>query len=170
MIKGLTKTIEELIVECKNEVESCGFKLPYIKYEYKTNITHYLGICHRKGAEYTIELSIPHMIRYFERNEIDKIKDTILHEMCHALPKGMTHKGQWKVYTNTLNKKYGYDIKTSADDDEVIEELNKIKAKYTVVCEECGYTYYYSRRPKILNTLNTCKCGNCHTKGKLILK
>lgn len=167
---GLTKEIEEIIKECKQEIESCGFTLPYIKYENRTNITHMLGTCYKRGDNYRIELSIPHIIKYLERGERDKIKDTVLHEMCHALPNGMNHKGQWKVYTSVLNRKYGYNLKRCADNDEVITELVQQKTKYTIVCQNCKEIYYYSRKPKCMNNLSNCSCGKCKTKGSLILK
>lgn len=156
----------QIVGECKDKIEDCGFTLPYIQYELG-DAKRRLGQCNYKNGRYTINISKCYFEKYIATGEIDKIEDTILHEMCHALPNGMNHKAQWQFYANKVNRMFGYNIKRLAETDETIKEVKIENAKYTIVCQNCGHTYYYQRMTNKLKNLSNCHCGKC--KGKLAL-
>ena len=155
-----------LVGECKDMIEDCGFNLPYIQYEFD-NATKRLGQCQRRGNNYKIKISQNYFEEYIKNGEEEKIKDTILHEMCHALPNGMNHKSQWQFYANKVNRLFGYNIKRLADSDDVSTKIVQNSANYIIECLNCGHKYYYQRMTSKLKNLNNCSCGKC--KGKLQL-
>ena len=60
------------------------------------------GQC-RRISPYHFEISINKL--FAEICSINKVKNTIVHEILHALPGGMTHKGDWARYAQTVNSK-----------------------------------------------------------------
>lgn len=156
---------KELVSECKVVVESCGYTLPQIDYSLNPRLSRAIGRCksriNRRTNErscFQIELSEDIFKAYAKENKIDKIKNTILHEMCHALPDGNNHGYQWKHYAKIVGKKGNQIITVTAEVDEVIKSVKTSKYKYSIVCNSCGATYNYSRKPKIANNLSNCKC------------
>lgn len=102
------------------------------------------GVCSYRNTQ--IELSkylIPEMTD-------EAIKDTIIHEIAHALTKGHNHDRVWQMKCIELggdgqrcgdHKKYKGGIKGK-------EEFEKKTAKYTLTCPVCGEESYRNRRPK----------------------
>jgi len=111
-----------------------------------------LGVC--SFPKRTIFLSIHYVIR----NEYSHIKNTILHEIAHALiGPGQGHNKYWK----TLAKVIGCRI---LNIDEKIAKTNMPKGKYRFVCPGCGVTSYIYRRPKYNDgyMCRFCKCKDVY--------
>jgi len=82
-------------------------------------------------------------------NDEAKVKDTILHEIAHALaPKGAGHGPAWKTIAQSIGctplRCYG-------------EEVRMPSQKYVGVCPTCATTISRSRRKRL-------SCGRCDRK------
>lgn len=106
----------------------------------------FLGQCNYTTN--TISLSRPHTI---VNNEIS-VRDTILHEVAHALTKGDGHGRQWKLMAQRLGANPS---RTN------IAELSR--GKYYIQCEPCNYKHEFYRLPK-----RTYLCVHCKKSLPLI--
>jgi len=161
-------TYKELICDCEKMMQNCGFVLPKINYGFNKRLSS-VGVCKKRREGVTIELSKPYYDARLKNNDIKSIKSTILHEMCHAMPNGGGHGYGWKKYVNTINRKFGYDIKRLADDSESINEVSKSKAKYQFVCEDCGEVINQVRMSKFVTDYERYTCAKCKGKFKRVL-
>ena len=78
------------------------------------------------------------------------IKDTIIHEIAHALTKGHGHDRVWQRKCLELggngqrcggSDKY---FKGELGQNEILSQVSK----YTLTCPDCGYSIYMNRKPK----------------------
>lgn len=160
---------DRLVAECKMMVEGCGLKLPdNIYYTLNNRSKRRIGCCKRKYNNIIIEMSQNYFEEYLRVGDIEKIKDTLLHEMCHALPNGNSHGYIWKGYANKINAKYGFNIKRLADIDEVIKSEKMKNANYFICCKQCGKTTPKQRASKQIKYIELYRCGLCG--GKLEVK
>ena len=98
------------------------------------------------------------------------IKDTIIHEIAHALTKGHGHDKVWQSKCIELG---GNGLRCGGTDKYFNgskgknEILNAI-SKYSLTCPVCGHVSYINRKPK-----KDSSCGNCcnyfNPKFKLVL-
>lgn len=102
----------------------------------------------------------------------EALMDTVIHEVLHTCPGGMTHKGAWKMYADKVNRNTQYNIKrcTSAAEKNLTDSTAQIKrelAKYEVTCLKCGSIYRYKRAGTVVQSLLTkpinsyCSCPRC---------
>lgn len=100
----------------------------------------------------------------------DIIKNTIIHELIHCLPKCTNHGAEFRKYAKIINEKLGYNITRTGNKKEDFKKSNveysEIEEyKYKIKCKECGQLYYRKRLNK--NFTKKYRCGKC--KGKLEL-
>ena len=78
------------------------------------------------------------------------IKDTILHEIAHALTPGHKHDYVWMRKCIEIGAKPDRlgcaDNFKNGKEDEL--EFKKVTSKYTLTCPTCGHTAYVNRMPK----------------------
>jgi predicted SprT family Zn-dependent metalloprotease len=86
-----------------------------------------------------------------EANSWDNVKDTILHEIAHALTPGQNHNNVWK--------QKAIEIGCTGDRCYNSEEVNCVPTRYLMECSTCGYQRSNNRKPKTLRA-----CGKCCTK------
>jgi predicted SprT family Zn-dependent metalloprotease len=96
-------------------------------------------------------------------NDVDTVKDTILHEIAHAfcvyiygVKRGKGHGDYWK----SIAKQIGCDGNRCFSSDSVTMP----KSKYTLICDTCG-----AETPKYRKISSTYACGKCcntHNNGK----
>lgn len=167
-MKNKTTIFNELVKECEDIMKDCGFTLPTnITYSLNKRFTRTVGRCTRKSKNvFKIEYAKNYLDGYLECNDYMAIKDTILHEMCHALPNGFNHGEVWKRYAKVINDKYGFDIQRLHEYDAVSEQVReKVKRnaspKATVECNVCSREYKVSSTGKIIKNLSKyrCMCG-----------
>jgi predicted SprT family Zn-dependent metalloprotease len=91
-------------------------------------------------------------------NNFDVIKDTVLHEIAHALHwifyKEVSHNWRWKNIAISIgcNGKRCYHLEDV--------DIEAIKSKYTLICQNCGKKF-----PRHKITKRNCSCPNC-SSGK----
>jgi predicted SprT family Zn-dependent metalloprotease len=112
--------------------------------------------CHR---EHVIEISKP----LTELNLEADVKDTVLHEIAHALlGPGHGHGEEWKLLAMSIGAKPQrcYDS----------ERVKMPLGKYQAVCKSCGNTKNRFRKPKKA-WLHACRtCCERHAGGKFDLR
>jgi predicted SprT family Zn-dependent metalloprotease len=83
-----------------------------------------------------------------ELNDEDKVKDTILHEIAHALTPGHGHDWVWRAKAIEIgcNGQRCYSSKT----------VTTPESKYIAPCSGCGTVHKKHRKPT-----RTSSCGSC---------
>jgi predicted SprT family Zn-dependent metalloprotease len=90
------------------------------------------------------------------------VKDSIIHEIAHALCPGENHNNVWKRKCIELGGN-GQRCYSSVDYREGAKgriELQEKLAKYTLTCPVCGEKYFKNRRPT-----KSSSCGKHGTRG-----
>lgn len=189
MYYNAMEKIETLYKQCINELNSIGIKfddkeitmkiskrankrygcckpeIPDDKYKKITRKGLRFIVSYENYFKYTIEISS----WVLELND-DIIKNTIIHELIHCLPKCTNHGAEFKKYAKIINEKLGYNITRTGNKKEDFKKSNveysEIEEyKYKIKCKECGQLYYRKRLNK--NFTKKYRCGKC--KGKLEL-
>lgn len=103
-----------------------------------------MGCC-RYGPK-IIELS-----RHFvERNCLDLICDTLLHEIAHALVgPGHGHDGVWKAMC----------LRVGAKPERLSNEADMPDGRWQASCHGCGMLHHKHRKPKRMKGWFCCRCG-----------
>jgi predicted metal-dependent hydrolase len=115
------------------------------------------GVCNYTKKQIQLsEILIPIM-------KDEAIKDTIIHEIAHALTKGHNHDKVWKAKCIELGSdgKRCHGIEKYIDGKCQQIVLEKI-AKYTLVCPHCGEKYHRYRKPRKIPSCG--KHGNYYNK------
>jgi predicted SprT family Zn-dependent metalloprotease len=103
-----------------------------------------MGCC-RFGPK-IIELSC----HFVERNTLDLIRDTLLHEIAHALVgPGHGHDAVWKAMC----------VRVGAKPERLSDEAHMPQGRWQATCEGCGMRHHKHRRPKRMKGWYCCRCG-----------
>lgn len=81
-------------------------------------------------------------------NDEARVKNTILHEIAHALTPGQHHNSVWRRKA----------IEIGCDGERCYKSMNTAtpESKYVAICTTCGHTHKKHRRPT-----RTSACGRC---------
>lgn len=158
--------------ECMEMLDGLGIEYGNIK-EFKVNTRAHSrwGQCKRVIGGYSININVALLD---ERNDINGLKNTILHELLHSCDGCMNHGEKWKAMARKVNDAYGYNIKRTSSSSEkgVDKELNKhteIVYRYAVQCKECGHIYKRSKMSNVIKHPDDYRCAHCHGKLKRIM-
>ena len=152
-----------LVADCEGMMKECGFILPKIEYKLNGRLSRKIGCCKRVSGNYRIELSKKHYFGYIQAGNMAKIVDTLLHEMCHAMPGAFNHGEGWLRYVRVVNRKYKMNIKRLAPMDEVISKMLE-DTHVDIYCEGCNTPAKLSKRSKAFTNLNGYHCNKCGGK------
>src|SRR6266849_4598630 len=109
-----------------------------------------MGLCYF-GSK-CIELSV----HFIERNDDEVIRDTLLHEIAHALVvPGHGHGPCWKQKC----------LEIGARPERLCFDVNMPEGRWQATCGSCGMLHHRHRRPKHLIGWNCRHCGR--VRGKL---
>ncbi len=97
----------------------------------------------------------------------DIIKNTIIHELIHCLPKCTNHGDDFKKYAKIVNDNLGYNIsrvgnKKEDYDNSNLEYEEIENYKYKIICKDCGQFFFRKRLNK--NFVKKYRCGKCNRK------
>jgi predicted SprT family Zn-dependent metalloprotease len=93
---------------------------------------------------------------FVERNSLAVIRDTLLHEIAHALVgPGHGHDDVWKA----MCKKVG------AIPERLSLDADMPEGRWQATCAGCGMQHHKHRRPKFMHGWYCCRCGR--VRGKL---
>ena len=97
--------------------------------EVKLTSAHaYYGCCCPKGSEKNCtEYDYYIKISGFTINNTERsLRNTLIHELLHTVPGGLTHTGEWKKWAKYVSEKTGYDIRR-CDGDETEEDKERLR-------------------------------------------
>ena len=183
----MEEKINSLYKECIDELVSIGIPIDDEKTIGKIDIkisprkTKRYGCCKQENPDKTSSYMVKRRVYYKKYNnhhiEISKwlmdlnddiIKNTIIHELIHCMPDCNNHGAMFKMYSNLINNRLGYNITRLGNKVEDYKKSNleykeNISYKYKIVCKNCGHIYY--RQRIVRNFLKKYCCSLC--KGKL---
>lgn len=155
----MTKIYKEVKEICEPIIAKHMKDIPY-RIEYVENGVKYLGKCvynSNKGNFYTLKFSSIYFNSFYENGELNQIKDTVLHEVAHALTReihGSNHRHDnfWKSIASKIGCL-----------SEVTSKVNVKPYKYVYECPRCHQKFYRLRR---LNGNYYCtECGKKYSNG-----
>lgn len=160
--------LNRLVEKCDGIMESCGLELPTeITYSLNSRFSKAMGRCDYKGKKngkpvYIIQIAQSYFEAYLDAGQESKIEDTILHEMCHALPKCFNHGYEWQRVTGIINRKFGYHLQRCYEMDEIITAVKTSKNPCKeVYCTRCGrHSVHKTSSVYVKNVEHyRCRCG-----------
>lgn len=173
MLKEVTFEVNQL----RYELIRKGFKVFPIKaVKLSTRCTKRFGRCtyHRDRYGEEVTITISDICFHSTKN---CLRDTILHELCHAMPNGQGHGAGFQNYARKVMQLYDnchigtYSTYEEVEKkDEYIKSIGRYKEyKYKITCNNCGQSYYYKNETKFvrqirLGTRLTYCCGACKHK------
>ncbi len=120
------------------------------------------GACKAKktilGKSFTIEISSEIL-----GCDTKAISEIIIHELLHTCPGCFNHGKKWKLYTDIVETRLGYTIKTTQkyEDFGLEKPASKEEAKYIVKCSGCGIEFHRKRMCKLVKSPEKYRCGKC---------
>lgn len=182
--------LERLYKECIVELESIGIFLKdvgMIDISIAKRNTKRYGCCKQEcpdiSTKYYEKIGRRKYLKYEKYNkhhieiskwvlELDEkiIKNTIMHEIIHCLPRCNNHGKYFKEYAKFINYKLGYNISRLGNVEEDYKKSNKefkenTSYNYKIECPKCGQIFYRKRLNK--NFTVKYRCGKCD--GKFIV-
>lgn len=166
----IDKRFQRLLEECKNELDYLDIKYYNIQYvEVNTRAKNRWGQCRKDNRNNTFSINLSNEL--LKTTDKD-IKDTLIHELLHTVDGCLNHGDMWKKYADKVNRAFGYNIKRrTSNEDKGLKTVLKTASdyKYNVVCPNCGKTYHYARKCKVIDNLHRYNCNICKC-NKLELK
>lgn len=163
------KDYKNLVDSTKSDLDKLDIKYGKIRnFKINTRAKKRWGQCKKIGINtFDIEISS----RLLDDNVEDKaVKNVIAHELLHTVHGCFAHRGKWKEIANYINSSLpDYNIKTtdSLEDYGIITE-NKEKAKYIIVCKDCGFEIERLIKSNVVKYPERYRCAKC--RGKLTVK
>lgn len=108
------------------------------------NAKRRFGCCKYGSKQITLS---KHLV---ELNSEAQVRNTILHEIAHALTPGQHHNHVWK--------RKAREIGCTGDRCYSSVEVETPEAMYIAVCQGCGFTHKRHKKP---NTRRRSSCGQC---------
>lgn len=160
------KNLFELFQQCMYEVEAAGIKPGHIvDIKINSRATNRWGQCQKRGRNYYLNFNA---LLFDESTSEKGVKETIIHEILHTCEGCMNHGREWNRLGAIMERKYGYDISRTATaedvgvDQTVYEAYRTSKAKYKIVCDDCGETTYRNRASNVTKYISQYRCAKCH--------
>lgn len=147
---------------CLNELHRLGIYPNHISaFSINTRAKHRWGQCKRVNGIYSISISAS----LLEDDAPEKaLKDTLFHELLHAVDGCFNHGEKWQKLAEKVNKAYGYDIKRCTSQEEKgVQLCADSDYHYIITCKKCNTTWRYMRNSKVVKACRTntarCSCG-----------
>ncbi len=168
------RDLMEMAIECMDMLDGIGIQYGnLLDITPNTRARRRWGQCKSVPGGFTININADLLD---ERNDINGLKDTILHELLHTVSGCMNHGEKWKRLAEMVNKKYGMHISrtNSAEDKgvtyrrdpywhyEVTYRVNN--NVYLIKCQCCGHTYKRMKKSKVVQHPELFRCGRCNGK------
>lgn len=119
------------------------------------------------GQQYEIELS-QKVLACKEK----KIKEILAHEILHSCGSCQNHGKKWKIYANAMNRRYGYEIRTTTTDEAMGLPMQEARCreeyKYFLRCQGCGAVLSRKRESRLTRHPECYRCAKCGGKLKII--
>lgn len=141
--------VTNMVYSLRKELIDYGFDVYAIEKVRFTTAVKVFGMCRKNRRDETAIISISEICLHSLENTL---RDTILHELCHAMPNTTGHDKQWKQYVAKVNNIYGTNIGrlVNREDSIAAKDYKDSKYKYAVHCTKCGRTWKFYRMGKIV--------------------
>ena len=172
MLKEVTFEVHQL----RYELIRKGFKVnPIREVKLSTRCTKRFGLCNyhrdRYGEIVEVTITISDICFHSTKN---CLRDTILHELCHAMLNGQGHREGFHNNARKVARLYDdchIDTYTSHEEtrikNEYIKSIGRYREyKYKVTCNNCGHSYYYKNETKLIRILKNGKQGRTYYCGR----
>lgn len=161
------RNLNVIAKECMKMLDDIGVKYGNVtEFTINTRAHRRWGQCKRVANGYSINISATLLD---ESNDVNGLKNTILHELLHTCDGCMNHGTKWKTLASKVNNAYGYNIKRCSDANEKgVENDTRVVYKYEIQCQECGHSYKREKMSKAIQHPEKYRCGQCHGKLKRI--
>ena len=163
------KNLETYARECVAELNAIGI-YPNAISEWKVSrAVSRWGMCSYKVRAHAYTISISKTL-LDDNAPVKGLKETILHELIHAVDGCLNHGYKWTTLVNKVNNAYGYDIQQTDDFEHKGFENDPMDSvyKYRLTCEGCGHIYRYARMCSTIKSAvahkATCSCGSKNFK------
>ena len=162
--------LEKLYKECIEELKSINIdprKNRTIETKINTRSKKRYGCC-KKLSKDRFQIEISEWV--IDLNE-DIIKNTIMHELIHCMPRCNNHGEYFKNYATVINEKLGYNISRTGNKEQDFKESNleyiekPINFNYKIVCEDCNYSFFRQRVRRYF--IRKYRCGKCGGRFKV---
>lgn len=170
------KDFEKLYKEVKQDLCAYGYsQIEEVKHILSLDLRGYrtLGKCKKNKVNASVA-TIYLNKAYADSTTIQKIKNTIMHELIHSIKGCLGHTGKWKdiaqMVTYKSQRKYEIERLTITclefKDTAQREQGPKAMGKYIVTCDTCGNTWKYQKRTKVIQAIERnkgkgYKCPKC---------
>ena len=146
--------IEKLVRMYRAEMIKLGFNVrPILKVDI-TRTARGMGWCYQYG-DGGVKILIN---KYLIKVGGEELKETILHELCHAVYGCVDHGAEWKRVAKKVGTCFNIKIEQHASAEKVTacRQVGLARPKF-IVCAECGAKYSYFRKGK---TVKYIEAGN----------
>ena len=156
--------VKEIVGYYIYDLRKRGFDVRYleeIKFTHAVN-THGWCVTHANNNRFTLGISC-----YRVADGWEAVKETILHELCHAIASyGASHGKEWRDSAKEVGSIYGIKITYSAPHS---IKAYEVAYRYVVKCDSCGAHWSYMRKTKFVKavmendtSIYRCECGSHH--------
>ena len=137
--------------------------IPYGKvnsFTVNTRATTRWGQCKQVGDGFEISIAA---VLLDERNPLQALTETVLHELLHSCEGCQNHGQLWKAYAAKLNRTFGLQIKgrNSAEEKGIVVETRKKHIAHSFRCKTCGAVVERQRESRFTKNYRLYKCSKC---------
>lgn len=163
------KNLDTYTRECLDELNALDIYPNVISAWKVSRAVSFWGQCVYTGRTRTYTIKISKTL-LDDNAPVKALKETILHELIHAVDGCLNHGYKWTMLVNKVNSAYGYDIRQTDGYKHKGFETDPMDAqyKYRLTCEGCGHVYRYARMCSTIKSAvahkATCSCGSKNFK------
>ena len=146
--------IEKTVRKYRAEMIQLGFDVRPIIIVGTTTTAKGMGWCYQY-SDGTVKILIN---KYLIKVGGEELKETILHELCHAVYGCVGHGAEWEMVAKKVGTHFNIRIEQLARVEKIVacRKVGLARPKF-IVCEDCGKKYSYFRKGK---TVKYIEAGN----------
>lgn len=115
------------------------------------------GVC-RKDPDGSFRIGISaHLLQ--EDVPLQRLRETLFHELLHTAPDCMKHTGNWKQYAQLVNRELNLNISRTVSGPDA--PIPKGRTCYRFICLGCGAEQIRYRRCSLVLHPERYRCGKC---------
>lgn len=161
-MKNLTAYVDACIAELHNVEIYPNY---IASWKVNTRAASRWGLCSYRPRDKRYSIQIASVLLEDNAPE-NALKETILHELIHAVDGCLDHGEKWTRLVMKVNRAYGYNIQAcdSYEEKGFTENPFASHYKYTIKCQECDREWNYMRMCKIITACEQgrVKCPYCN--------
>lgn len=167
--------VNELIRAYRSIMIQNGFNVRAVVEVKYSNAISTFGRCRRVSPTQCI-ITIAHIAM---DSGADNLKNTIVHELCHAViaDHNVGHNYVWKTIAKQMSVLFNTRITVYVSEAEQKEQIaiqKKKRTKFIIKCKDCGQEYKYMRETRTVRMIkysknHGCTCGRCKSSNLVVI-